>query len=39
LLHDKVRPHSLAATIEAVRQLKYELLPNPPPYPRHLVQT
>ena len=30
-LHDKARPHSMAATVEAVRQLKFELLPSSHP--------
>jgi transposase len=30
LLHDNVRVHSAAVTIEAVRQLKFELLAHPP---------
>jgi hypothetical protein len=34
LLRDKPRPHSAAATIEAIRQLKCELLPHP-----RIVQT
>jgi hypothetical protein len=29
-IHDKVRPHSLTATGERFRQLKFEILPSPP---------
>ena len=30
MLHDKVRPHSAADTVEANRQLKFEILPPSP---------
>jgi len=33
LLHDNTLPHFMACTIEAIRQLKFELLPLPPHSP------
>jgi len=35
LLPDKGRPHSVAATVGAIRQLKFDLLPPPPPPHTH----
>jgi hypothetical protein len=33
LLHDNTLPHFMASTIEAIRQLKFELPPHPPHSP------
>jgi hypothetical protein len=33
MLHDEAHMHSATATVQAIRQLKIELLPSHPPYP------
>jgi hypothetical protein len=37
LLHNNAHSHSAAATVEAIRQMKFEILPPPPPYSPHLA--
>ena len=37
LLHDQGRPRFAAATVEALRQVKFEILPHPSPCSPHLA--